>query len=348
MIENKLEIIIITYNRDKDLENTFKQLLKSPFVGCKFTVLDNHSDDNTPNLCVKYQKLFPNIKIVRHKRNIGGNANILKAVETAQLQYTWILCDDDNFDFSDCSDVMESIESEKYDIISPGSPGEYEWERGLSTNVRELINSESRYFRARSFIPGTIFKTELYDSFSLIQGYANIHNFFPHFPFINKSLENNFSIYLSKNMIVHAGTHNLASFSALSFIAGWTNSCLLIKDKKIRKETIYNEIYNSSLYNSSFLKRIFLAIILSKLSKDKAIFKEAFYLLYSIILAFGISIDVLIIFPIFIMTIIPRLLYAFIIRCFLYFKYSIKNEEIPEYFKHFSSEDVDIDPLRKF
>ena len=45
MIEEKLEIVLITYNRYKDLENTLKQFLNGPFSECMFTILDNCSND---------------------------------------------------------------------------------------------------------------------------------------------------------------------------------------------------------------------------------------------------------------------------------------------------------------
>ena len=121
MIEEKLEIVLITYNRYKDLNNTLKQFYDGPFSDCKFTILDNCSDDKTKEICEKYQNLFPNINIIRHLKNIGGNANILRAVETSTSLYTWVICDDDSYDFSECQDIINAINSGKYDLISPGS-----------------------------------------------------------------------------------------------------------------------------------------------------------------------------------------------------------------------------------
>src|SRR5574344_2051051 len=114
MIEEKLEIAIPTYNRSTCLENLLSNLLKSPFVKCKITVYDNCSPDETPQICEKYEKLFPNLKIVRNKENIGGDANIMKSLETPKTCYGWVIADDDIFDFSDCDDLIEAIESEKY------------------------------------------------------------------------------------------------------------------------------------------------------------------------------------------------------------------------------------------
>ena len=240
MIEEKLEILLITYNRYKDLDNTFKQFLDSPFSDCKFTILDNCSDDETPEICTKYQKLFPNMNIIRHVKNIGGNANVLRAFEISSSLYTWIICDDDSYDFSDCLDIINAIDSGKFDLISPGSPAEQDWERGLTTSIKKLVRKGSFYFVAKFFVPGTIFKTKLFDSLCIVNGYSNAHNLFPHFPFVNKSFENDFSIYISKKKIINMGQHNTAPFSIVYFLAGWINSCSLIKDKNIRKNAVYS------------------------------------------------------------------------------------------------------------
>ena len=66
--------------------------------------------------------------IVRHPKNIGANPNILRAVETSNSIYTWIICDDDFYDFSDCLDIIDAINSEKFDLISPGT--QYEKKMG--------------------------------------------------------------------------------------------------------------------------------------------------------------------------------------------------------------------------
>lgn len=302
MIEDKLELVLITYNRYKDLDNTLTQLLESPFSECKITILDNCSDDETPSVCSKYEKLFPNMKIIRHLKNIGGNANILRAVETSRSKYTWIVCDDDNYNFSDCADVIEAIDSEKFDIISLGAPGQYEWERGLKTTSKELIEKGSKYYNVLSFIPGFIFRTELFDSFCILRGYDNIHNIYPHFPFINKSVEENFSICISKKEIIKRGTKNQPSFSVLMWMKSWINSCEMIKDKKIRRKTIYDDITGVS-----FLKRVIFSIFSEKINDNDS--KVMIEFLTIFINSFGFSKDELFLILIVPMIIMPACFY---------------------------------------
>ena len=281
MIEKKLEIMIITYNRSKDLENTFKQLLKSPFTKCKITILDNCSNDNTHHICLKYQKIFSNMKIIRHKKNIGGGPNYLRAVELSKSQYTWILCDDDNYDFSGCLDVINALESENFDLIIVTSHFHFGWERGLSTTSTELIKRDSRYYHTLSFIPSIIFKTELFDSECVTEGYHNVNNLYPHFEFINRSVNENFSVYVSKNEIVGPGWRNPANFSFLKWIIIWMNSCSTIKNKKIRENAIYGLSYNNDPFVSTVLRNV-----ISEKCKEEKPYKNIFSLALAFIVAF--------------------------------------------------------------
>jgi glycosyltransferase involved in cell wall biosynthesis len=343
MIEEKLEIVLITYNRYNDLENTLKQFLHGSFSSCKITILDNCSSDKTPQVCDKYHRLFPDLTVVRHVKNIGGNANILRAVETSKSMYTWVICDDDSFDFSKCQDVVDAIDSEKFDLISPGSLGEDGWERGLSTTVKKLVENGSPYFLARSFIPGLIFKTELFDSICMMEGFVNIHNFFPLFPFIYKSFEQNFSIYLSKSKIVNRGTHNMASFSSVNYIEGWINSCLIIKEKQLRKKTAHTLSWGGkSLYS-----KIFLSIIWEKLTKEEHKSRNILFLLATTIAAFGFSFDELIIMLMFLISIVPAILLRSLLKIYVYLKYD-KGKTMPTEWSVLFTKKNKIDPLRKF
>jgi glycosyltransferase involved in cell wall biosynthesis len=260
MIEKKLEIVLITYNRYQDLDNTLNEVLKSPFSSCKITVLDNCSDDKTSEVCKKYQKMYPSFNVIVHPKNIGANPNILRAVETSKSLYTWILCDDDHYDFIDCKDVLDAIESEKYDIISLGAPGQQDWEKGLITTSKELFENGSKYFNILSFIPSFIFKTELFDSESMVKGYYNVHNMYPHFPFINKSFDENFSIFTSKKDVIIRGIENTGGMTLIIWIKCWFGSCRLVKEKKIRRKIIYE----SPSDDDGFITRMIYAITMEK------------------------------------------------------------------------------------
>ena len=117
-LKDTLEIILITYNRKEYLENTLKQIFasSSPLSGLDITILDNKSNDGTSELVQKYSKRYSNIKHVINNRNIGGNANIARAFEIASKKYVWVLCDDDNYDFTHFDEVVEGMKN-NVDVI---------------------------------------------------------------------------------------------------------------------------------------------------------------------------------------------------------------------------------------
>jgi glycosyltransferase involved in cell wall biosynthesis len=238
MIEDRLEILLITYNRCQFLEKTLKTLKNSPFAQCKITILDNCSTDNTQEICSTYRKVFPHYTIIRHKINISGNPNYLRAVEMSDSLYTWILCDDDDFDFTDVSDVIDAIESEEYDLIYVGSPNRAEWAKGLKTTSRELIERGLLYHIELTFFPAIIFKTALFDSECIATGYNLIGNLYPPFEFINKSVRDNFKVYVSKKLIVIRNDINISTYSPLFGYTAWINCCRTIPDKRLRYKTI--------------------------------------------------------------------------------------------------------------
>ena len=71
-LQDKLEILIPTFNRKKLLEKTLEQLLDqdSPVKDLQITILDNACTDGTPEMLAKFMNRHKNIKHVRN--NIRG------------------------------------------------------------------------------------------------------------------------------------------------------------------------------------------------------------------------------------------------------------------------------------
>lgn len=326
MIEDKLEIILITYNRAKDLNNTLKMLYESPFKKCKITVLDNNSNDETPEVCTKYQELFKDMNTLRHDMNMGSSPNYLRAVEIAKMPYTWVLCDDDPLDFSNCLDVIDAIESDNYDLILVGSETQLDWERGLKTTSRELIEKGAHYYNNLSFIPCTIFRTELFDAYCLYRGYFHVPDIYPHFEFINKSVENDFSVYVSKQKIVQWGNDNLPGFSQLNILQGWLNACTTIKDKKIRKKSLYGPANFTG-----FIEGILSSIVFEKIRENGKSSSEILMpFISSFVLGFGFSKEQLILPLIVSASLVPSSIFKSSLKTYMYFKYDRKGKEVPE------------------
>ena len=58
MKNEKMEIIIPTWNRAKYLDRTLSQFANSPFREYKITILNNNSTDNTQEVCEKYTSVL--------------------------------------------------------------------------------------------------------------------------------------------------------------------------------------------------------------------------------------------------------------------------------------------------
>ena len=257
---DQLEIFIFTYNRAESLRRTLAQFNSEPIRNCRLTVLDNHSTDNTPAVCAEVQKTHPNLRIVRHPKNIGGLANYLRAIELAEAPYSWVICDDDSYDFSKAADVFEEIRGGKTDIISAGVEG-HPLPSGARGSLFEF-SLQHPFFWSHSFVPSMIFRTALFDQECLRAGYDNIDTMFPHFPFLIRIAETNRSVYVSREKIITKS--NNVGYSTFRFMAGWLKSSRRIASTQLRRKVI-GEVFSGE----SFLKTIAFSLLMERQFRPK-------------------------------------------------------------------------------
>lgn len=239
-IKDKLEIVIITYNRCKLLEQTLFEFSSSPFKNLKITVLNNCSTDETLTICNRFVDKFPDFNIHTNKYNIGGDANILRAVELVNSDYIWIVCDDDTYDFSYCDDIFDCIINEKADIINVGAHKEDEWNFGENLKpVKEFIAEGYPFFKAASFVPNNIFKVSKFIP-HVISGYKNIVNMYPHMPYLISNYTENNLLYVTKNRIVTAGIGEQA-YNQNELLKSWYNTSMLLKKEEDIKLCFFNQ-----------------------------------------------------------------------------------------------------------
>jgi glycosyltransferase involved in cell wall biosynthesis len=239
-IENKLEIVIITYNRSKLLENTLAQLLNSPFRNCKITILNNCSTDNTLSVCEKYLDKFSDIIISTNKINIGAGANLLRAVEIVSLDYLWIVCDDDDYDFSYCDDIIDCILNDRVDIINLGAHKENEWKFGGGIkSVKDFVNEGYLFFKASSFVPNNLFRVNKFFPY-IVSGYENVSNMYPHMPYLLSNFHQDNLLYISKNRIVTAGI-GAQTYNTKDWAQAWLNISKLLINRSDIKQCFFEQ-----------------------------------------------------------------------------------------------------------
>ena len=261
LLTTQLELVLITFNRSAELHHTLARLAESPFAGCRLTVLDNCSTDATPEVCAELAPRFADFHVVRHRRNIGGGPNLLRAIEIARAPYTWILCDDDEFDFSDCSDVIQTLMAGEVDLICVGGPGREDWKPGQTT-LGELAASGERVFYVLTFIPSTIFRSELFDERALTVGYKSIDNLYPTFDFVRRQVERSASVHVSNNLLVLRRGVAVPG-SALYWLLRWVRCCSTIEDQRLR---------HAAVYSTTPRRRHWLMVLASAIAQERLYF----------------------------------------------------------------------------
>lgn len=197
-LENTLEILCPTYNRAPFLKNTLEQLFapNSPVKNCHMTFLDNASTDDTPRLLAQYAAQHPNIRIIRHNRNIGGDTNIARAFEEVTYPRYWIVCDDDDFHWEHWPEVQKALE-EDIDLIIITK---------LWLTTSQL--PQERWPLLLTFVPAAIHKSKYLTECTLMSAYFNIANHFTQLAPAAAVFNNKGSVYLCKNDILSFGKHN--------------------------------------------------------------------------------------------------------------------------------------------
>ena len=259
--KNKLQIYLITYNRKVPLTRTLEQIFaeNSPIRDFDITILDNASTDGSSDLIDEYCKKFTNLKHIKHKVNIGGNANYVRVVEMSAScgkEYAWVLCDDDIFDFSNFNELEQRIEA-KDDIICVA---DY-----IFKDSKDRQNPACQVVQF-SFVPAVIYKTAYVTNEILINMYDSILIMFPQLVLCIKCMNEGKKISVLSHFLVlngydgkvnvsyHRGNDkrwNLERRNKQNWILGFTQILTLFDDVNLRKEAVEYAINNKCIYRQS-------------------------------------------------------------------------------------------------
>lgn len=244
-----LEIFLITYNRANHLDNTLRQFVNCPFARFSITILDNCSTDSTHTIFLKYETQFTKLNYIKNKINIGADANVLRAAELSEGVYTWILADDDEYDFIDCDEVFEVLKKGKADAIMVGCSDVFIWPKdSLCGTPIQLIEKDFAYFGIPSFVPGAIFKTNLFQD-QIRTSYTNIVNLFPAMTYYIKLYNEDRLVCVTKSKIVNAAAKAEYHYSFLRVMSALINTFYLIDSPKVRRKAL-NEVYPNVNYKA--------------------------------------------------------------------------------------------------
>jgi len=110
-----VSICIPTYNYCQYLPDALDSALTQEFTDLEIVVVDNCSNDGTPELVESYGRKDSRIVFHRNSRNLGMAANFNRSVELARGKYVKFLCADDVLE-KDCVRKMVDVLDSQPDV----------------------------------------------------------------------------------------------------------------------------------------------------------------------------------------------------------------------------------------
>ncbi|MBP5511119.1 MAG: glycosyltransferase family 2 protein [Kiritimatiellae bacterium] len=257
-IADKLGIVITTYNRATHLERTLTTLLAddSPVKDCQITVQSNHSSDETPDVVRKLQTSHSNLCYRENPYNLGISGNICKAMDFADKEYHWNLCDDDRFDWAGWDEVEKAI-MEKVPVICASN---YMIPEGHRTDVAYQLGQ-------MGFVPAVIIRTELYTDTTIRNSFDNIFTLFPHLVPIVSFLNAGGKVHVISREVVTNGMEQGTDCSYLrgarpdiifhrsrtmTWMVGYSNILANLTDRKLARRCFHTVIAGDHSFRSGY------------------------------------------------------------------------------------------------
>lgn len=139
-MNGKLTIGIPTYNREKQLENQLKNILKQDLSGLEeILIIDNNSDYDVEGLIVSLN--CSKIRLVRNQFNIKMSTNMEMPFLYCKTEWLWLLSDDDEVLPNSINTVLNQIE-----ISSPNiGMIKFAIDRPSSMQKETIVNTLEEY-----------------------------------------------------------------------------------------------------------------------------------------------------------------------------------------------------------
>jgi glycosyltransferase involved in cell wall biosynthesis len=237
------EPVIITYNRAQELEKTLAAFAALKDHNVILHVLDNCSTDQTAEVVANWQQDWPGLRYHRNAYNIGGNANILRALELTQSDYSWVIGDDDVWHLEHIEEVIDTLNAQHADIIRLGwlVAAEFAGKKALAT---ELFQKEHFFFASVSMISATIVRRNIMTR-HLNWAYQNICYSYPQLvPVIRTLQEQPLSVHSVKQpLITHVPSQEPGYFVGdLEWYVAWFRTARFFKAPRHKKAFIAESV----------------------------------------------------------------------------------------------------------
>lgn len=272
--EDVLAPVLITFNRSAALARTLEAFIAARLTSMKLHVLDNASTDETPQVVASAKQRWPGLTYHRNSCNIGGNANILRAVEVSDSEYSWVIGDDDAWLLQDISELAGVLKEGRADIIRLGWLISDE-SRGRYLEAEYLAARESMFFASVSMISATIIRRSLIKP-HLPHAYMGICDAYPQLVSVMRSIErqslSTYSVQL--DLMTHtASTEPGYYFGDLEWCSSWFRMSRFLDDSGKRRKFVAEVIGYMSKHNpgafNEFLQLLKIALNYKALGVDQ-------------------------------------------------------------------------------
>lgn len=153
-----LSIVIPTYNRREKLLRQLHAIFNQPQAkDVEVIVLDNHSDyDCEQVVSLEFpEEQFPNLKVIIHPYNIGGNMNISLCFYYATGDWLWMMSDDDVVAPASLNTVLGDIEQHDEKIVLKYSLAAMPYSSYDNVTIGSL-NDLTDYFEEKKLLLGNL------------------------------------------------------------------------------------------------------------------------------------------------------------------------------------------------
>lgn len=113
---NKISIIVPVFNVEKYLERCVESLVNQTHQNIEIILVDDKSNDSSPEICDKLAKSDSRIKVVHKEKNEGLGFARNTGIENASGDFFLFVDSDDYLDLNTCEKTLEKLEEQNADI----------------------------------------------------------------------------------------------------------------------------------------------------------------------------------------------------------------------------------------
>lgn len=254
-MEFELEVIIPTYNRIENLNNTLNQIFNSNISNQLYvTVIDNCSPYDVLNLITPNALCKANFRIIKNNTNLGICANILRCFESSRSKWLWILGDDDDINFDVLEELLPNLEGDYYNFSSEMYSRKNEIKGvGINDFVRNLDSYSNCLYISSNFYRIDAFLT------SLSLGYMSTASMAPQIAILLGGLSNNLKFCLSNKVLIKDRENSLPSWSIIEQSLNFSS---LLFINPILKNSLTIDLFKKMTKNEIPPLKLFLSFLL--------------------------------------------------------------------------------------